>query len=91
MVSPNALEIARMKDAIIPENEAGITTLKVVSSFVAPRAYAPSRSTLGTADIASSLMEETIGMIIIPITIPALNALKTFSSGIKLLRKGVMK
>jgi len=39
-------------------------------------AYAPSRNDLGTARIASSLMDATIGMIIIPTTNAALKALK---------------
>ena len=76
MVSPTAREIPRMNEAMMPERAAGMTTFAATSNLVAPNPYAPSRSARGTALIASSLSEETIGMIMIPITKPALAALK---------------
>jgi hypothetical protein len=44
---------------------------------------------MGTARIASSLIELTYGMIMIPITIPALSMLKPGRSGIISCRAGV--
>ena len=78
-----------MIEVIIPEMEAGITILRATSNFLAPRAYAPSLSNLGTDIIASSLREEIIGIIINPITNPALNALKIIRSGKTIFNFGV--
>src|SRR5680860_1429073 len=76
MVSPMARESARMNDAITPDSAAGTTVRVETSYFVAPRAYAPCRMELGTADSASSDSDETSGMIMIPTTMLALAALK---------------
>src|SRR6266540_5757984 len=57
IVSPIARETPRMIDATIPESAAGKTTRVATLALVAPSAYAPSRSPLGTADIASSEIE----------------------------------
>ena len=43
---------------------AGNTIFFIVSDFVAPKAYEPSRSEFGTDRITSSLSEETKGIII---------------------------
>jgi hypothetical protein len=58
MVSPMALEIARITDTIIPEDAAGTITLKAVCKRVAPIPYAASRKVFGTALNASSLKED---------------------------------
>ena len=55
----------------------------------APYPLAPSRRLCGTAVIASSATDETVGMIMIPITIPALNALKMSTSSPIERRNGV--
>lgn len=96
MVSPTAREMARINAAMIPLNAAGVTTLVITSNFVAPKEYAASRNDLGTARMASSLMDATVGMIIIPKTIEALNALKKLTSkpshfSITVLINGVTK
>ena len=91
MVSPIALDIAIMKAAIIPDSAAGTTILRLTSNLVAPRAYAPSLSVRGTEIIASSLKEETMGMIITPMTRPALRALKIKRSSKITWRLGVTK
>src|SRR5690625_3028537 len=72
IVSPIAREIPNTIDDMIPDNAAGITTLKVVSNFVAPIASEPSLIPLGTELIASSESDAIIGIIITPITIPGL-------------------
>src|ERR671910_3280976 len=71
MVSPTAREMPSTKEATMPERAAGTTTWVAVSRLVAPKAYAPSRNERGTAWMASSLTEATVGMIITPITSPA--------------------
>src|SRR5690606_18693297 len=81
IVSPMARESAKINDATIPESAAGTTTRVATSNLVEPRAYAPARSESGTAIIASSLREETMGMSMIPRTMLALRALKTDVSG----------
>src|SRR5690606_9718607 len=81
IVSPIAREIPRTKEAIIPEKAAGMTTLKVVSSFVAPIANDPSRIAFGTEFIASSEREAIIGIIITPMTIPGLKIFVASTSG----------
>ena len=89
MVSPIARETARMTAAVIPERAAGKTILKATWILREPRAYAPSRQPIGTACIASSLNEDTSGMIMIPITSPAESALKPDNPGINCFNKGV--
>src|SRR5690554_6458281 len=89
MVSPIALETARTIDATIPDMEAGITTLVVVSSLVDPSPNAPSFIMEGTAFIASSDREATIGIIIIPMTIPGLRAFFAPRDGITFIKRGV--
>ena len=81
MVSPIARDMARMNDATMPDRAAGTTTLSDTSNRVAPSAYAPFLSDRGTATMASSLSDDTMGMIIIPMTRPALSALNTSKSG----------
>src|SRR5699024_11181454 len=75
IVSPIAREMANTNDAIIPDNAEGKTTFNDTSNFVEPSANAPSRIERGTALIASSDNDAIIGIIIIPTTIPGLNAL----------------
>src|SRR5690554_2116940 len=89
MVSPIALDIANTIDDIIPEIAAGITTLKVVSSFVDPNPVAPSFIMVGTEFMESSDKDATIGIIIIPITRPGLNTFFGSRLGISLMRIGV--
>ncbi len=89
IVSPIAREIARMKEATMPDSAAGVTTRVATSNFVAPSAYAPSRSVRGTALRASSESEETSGMIMTPTTRLALAALKMFVCGQTIRRTGV--
>jgi len=91
IVSPIAREIPRTKEATIPEKAAGTITRHVTSSFVAPRASAPSLIELGTEFIASSESDATIGIIIIPITIPGLRILVGSKPGINDLNRGVTK
>ena len=64
----------------MPEKAAGTTTSRRFIR-VAPSAYAPSRSPLGTLRSASSESDETSGRIMIPITIPGLNALNPARPG----------
>src|SRR5690606_3568287 len=89
IVSPIAREIPRTNEAIIPDIAAGITTFHVTSSLVEPRPSAPSLIELGTELIASSDREATIGMIMIPITIPGLRILVGSRPGIIDLNRGV--
>ena len=79
IVSPTALEIARMNAAIIPLKAAGRTTFITTSNFVAPKENAPALNDRGTDLIASSLMDATVGIIIMANTIDALSALKKFT------------
>src|SRR5690606_23485939 len=81
IVSPIALDKPSTNDATMPDSAAGTTTLSATSKRVAPSAYAASRIERGTADIASSLIDEIIGMIMMPTTIPALSALKILILG----------
>ena len=57
-----------------PGKAAGTSTFLIVSDVVAPIARLPSRIACGTAAIESSAIEETNGMIMIPITRPAASA-----------------
>jgi hypothetical protein len=91
IVSPIAREIAKINDAITPERPAGRTILVATSKRVAPRAKPASFSDAGTAASASSLSDDTIGIIMIPTTSPALSALKTLKSGINVFKIGVTK
>src|SRR5690606_11840829 len=75
IVAPIAHDQPSTNDATMPDSAAGTTTLSATSKRVAPSAYAASRIERGTADIASSLIDEIIGMIMLPTTIPALSAL----------------
>jgi len=76
IVSPTAREIAKMNAAIMPLSAAGTITWTTASNRVAPREKAASRSDMGTARMASSLIDATVGIIMIPKTIDALSALK---------------
>ena len=55
---------------MIPEKAAGTTTRVATWKRSAPSPYAPSRSARGTAAIASSESEATVGISITPITRP---------------------
>src|SRR3972149_11632772 len=81
IVSPRALEMARIKEAAIPERAAGTTTCVATSNLLAPSPYAASLRDWGTAIIASSLKETIKGMIITPMARLALKALKTLALG----------
>ncbi len=50
-------------------------TRRIVSLVVAPMASDPSRMAWGTALIESSAIEDTSGMIMMPMTMPAASAL----------------
>ena len=76
-------------DATMPEIAAGNTTLMATSNLVEPSPRAASRMEFGTELIASSDIEVIIGKIIIPTTIPGLNALKIFKVGINCCKTGV--
>src|SRR5699024_9486839 len=89
IVLPMAREIANTIETIIPDKAAGITTRKVVSNFVAPNANAHSRIAFGTAFIASSDIDATIGIIITPITIPGLSIFVGSRLGMISLKSGV--
>src|SRR5699024_6075826 len=89
IVSPIALERPSTTAAPTPEIAAGNTTLDTVSNLVAPIPSEPSLIEFGTEDNASSVKLAIIGKIIIPTTIPGLRALKWFSGGMKLCKKGV--
>src|SRR5215207_1977630 len=75
MVSPTARETPRTTAATMPERAAGNTTRRLVCILLAPRAAEPCRMLFGTADMASSLNEATVGTIITPITRPAASTL----------------
>jgi hypothetical protein len=60
----------------MPESAAGKTTRRVTCSFAAPRPNAPSRRDWGTADIASSEIEATVGTTRKPMMMPAARPLK---------------
>ena len=55
IVSPTALEIAKITDTIIPDDAAGIITRKAVCNLVAPMPYEASRSDFGTAQCRDDL------------------------------------
>ncbi len=89
IVSPTARETPRMYAAAIPDSAAGTTTLVAVCSRLAPIAYEPSRKLIGTARIASSLMELTYGTIMMPMTMPAESRLNPGKLGISTCSSGV--
>ena len=65
-VSPAALEILKITPVEIPGNAAGITTLEIVSHFVAPRARDASLKLFGTAKSASHVAVIITGKHMIP-------------------------
>ena len=77
----------------MPEIAAGKTTRSVVCIRLAPMANDPCRRLCGTADIASSDRDATVGMIMMPRAMPAASALVKPTSTPKtpLSRFGVMK
>ena len=75
IVSPIALDAASNTLPTMPGKAAGIITFLIVSERVAPNARDPSRIDCGTALMTSSDRDDTKGIIITPITIPAANAL----------------
>src|SRR5690606_33276284 len=77
------------KEAMIPDIAAGITTFHVTSSLVEPKPSAPSLIEFGTELIASSDSDATIGIIIIPITIPGLRILVGSRPGMIDCKRGV--
>src|SRR6266540_4099767 len=77
MVSPIAREIPSTNDATMPDRAAGTTTRVETCSLLLPSANAPARSASGTADMASSDSDATVGRIMMPITSPPDSALKT--------------
>ena len=72
--------MANNKPPAIPGRAAGIITFFIASERVDPTASAPSLSEVGTAVMASSEIEETKGIVIIPITSPAARALSEETS-----------
>ena len=84
IVSPIARLVAKSNDPAIPGNAAGRTIFRIVSDWVAPSPKDPSLKDCGTAFITSSDNDEIRGTIIIPITIPAANALSDAISRPKL-------
>src|SRR5687767_12709580 len=76
MVSPTARETPRIKAATIPDRAAGNTTRNETRILVEPRPYAPSRRERGTALIASSDSDATVGKMKSPTTIAAEPQLK---------------
>ena len=63
-----------------PGRAAGSTTFLIVSDLVAPSARLPSRIDCGTATMLSSAIEETNGMIMMPMTRPAASALSLLAA-----------
>src|SRR6185295_5169406 len=61
--SPAARAIAKINPVRMPGSAEGITTLSIVSNFVAPRANDPSRNSRGTADNPSSVATMTTGTV----------------------------
>ena len=74
IVSPIARLTASRTPPTTPGSAGGTRTLRIVSDVVAPIASEPSRIACGTAAIESSAIDETNGMIMIPITRPAASA-----------------
>lgn len=91
IVSPIALEIAKKNDAIIPDEAAGKTIFFIVSNLFAPNAKDASLKDLGTAEIASSLIDVIRGVTIIPRAIDAERALNIFVWGKIFIKNGVNK
>ncbi|CJC29823.1 Uncharacterised protein [Streptococcus pneumoniae] len=89
IVSPIAREAANIIAAIIPVKADGNTTCFTISNRVAPSANEASFVPFATALIASSDRDAIVGIIINPITIPGLIALKNCKSGIILCKSGV--
>ena len=74
IVSPIARLTASNTPPTTPGKAAGMRTFLIVSLWVAPIASDPSRIELGTAAMLSSAIEETNGMIMMPMTTPAASA-----------------
>ena len=83
IVSPIALENPKINEAIIPDKAAGSIIFSAVILLVDPSANEPILKDLGTALRASSEIEATVGIIMIPTAIPADIALKTPEPGMK--------
>ncbi len=77
IVSPTAREIAEHERGHDARERRGHHHARRHLQLVAAQRQAPSRRPPGTADIASSDSEATVGRIMIPITRPAESALKT--------------
>ena len=91
IVSPTARAKANNLAAAIPLRAAGKMTRKIVEARPAPKAYAPSRKSLETALSASSDKEAIIGVIMNPMTMPGLRALKPDKLGKNSCSSGVTK
>ena len=76
MVSPMAREMPSTNAATMPLRAAGMTTLVLTCRLVLPERVGPLRRPFGTAAIASSDSEATVGTIMMPMTSPADSALK---------------
>jgi len=70
-----------MYEEEIPEMEAGTTIPVDTSNFVAPSPYPACRRSSGTALIASSEIDDTIGIVMIPTMIDAESALNVLILG----------
>src|SRR5438132_223631 len=71
IVSPTALPSPKTDAPNRPDFPYGNTAILIISNLVAPRLKAASRCELGTALITSRAMDETVGIIMIARTIPA--------------------
>ena len=93
IVSPTARESPSTIAAAMPDRAAGNTTRSVVCIRLAPMANEPCRIACGTADMASSASDATVGMIMTPSTRPAASALVKPTSMFKMScsRVGVTK
>ena len=80
IVSPMARDTASRMPPTMPGSAAGRMTFFIASERVEPSPSAPSRIADGTAWIASSASDDTSGIIMIPMTIPAASALSDATS-----------
>jgi hypothetical protein len=85
IVSPIARLTASRTPPTTPGRAAGRMTWRIVSLVVDPIASDPSRIDCGTALMLSSAIEDTNGMIITPITMPAAIALSPLALGMPII------
>ena len=74
MVSPSARPRPSIAAEIIPARPNGSTAVRIISHLVAPSAQAASMVSRGTCRNTSRLTAETIGMIMIASTMPAISS-----------------